>query len=128
MIILHTNIIHGSFTLSRECFVGIQSWNVYINFLQGFILRPFTVFHYFSHNCFFSLRNINYFIIFLRIFKTLSNPNIDLTQTYTCTLWLLHQHILILIYCLNYIVSLNQLEKILKMETKRTIYFLKLNS
>ena len=114
MIFLHTNIIHGNFTLIQECFaLAIQSWNFEI-----------TVCHYFSHNCFFSQRDIYYIPgDFQNSFKSKGRLNSDIYLQFV---------VYILAYinfnCLNYIVSLNQVEKLLKKEIKRTICLLKLNS
>ena len=93
-------------------------------FFRDLFLQPFTVCHYFSHNCFFSQRDIYYIPgDFQNSFKSKRRLNSDIY---------LHFVVDILAYinfnCLNCILSLNQLEKILKKEIKRTIYFLKLNS
>ena len=93
-------------------------------FFRDLFLQPFTVCHYFSHNCFFSQHDIYYIPgDFQNSFKSKHRLNSDIY---------LHFVVDILAYinvnCLNCIVSLNQLEKILKKEIKRTIYFLKLNS
>ena len=125
MIFLHTNIIHGNFTLIQECFaLGIQSWNFEIIFFRDLFLQAFTECHYFSHNCFFSQRDIYYIPgDFQNSFKSKHRLNSDIY---------LHFVVDILAYinsnCLNCIVPLNQLEKISKKEIKRTIYFLKLSS
>ena len=114
MIFLHTNIIHGNFTLIQECFaLAIQSWNFEI-----------TVCHYFSHNCFFSQRDIYYIPgDFQNPFKSKHRLNSDIYLHFVVDL-----PAYINFNCLNCILSLNQLEKILKKEIKRAIYFLKLSS
>ena len=93
-------------------------------FFRDLFLQPFTVCHYFSHNCFFSQRDIYYIPgDFQNSFKSKRRLNSDIYLQFV---------VYILAYinfnCLNYIVSLNQVEKLVKKEIKRTICLLKLNS
>ena len=93
-------------------------------FFRDLFLQPFTVCHYFSHNCFFSQRDIYYIPgDFQNPFKSKHRLNSDIYLHFVVDL-----PAYINFNCLNCILSLNQLEKILKKEIKRAIYFLKLSS